>query len=328
MSAAEGLNKGSNSQKKRMFSESWIGKKLSRKSASVDDDLLDPERHSSVKSNQSSSSDDRGHIYDVVPEFKTIEEHEDTTAPNNSSSDDDVFGEDKDLQQKTSETDPYDPVSVKETSETDPYDPVSIKETSETDPYDPVSVKETTPETDPYDPVSVKETTSETDRYDPVSVKETTSETDPYDPVSVKEMASETGPSELVSLKQTTTEMDYYDEPALLKQPTTETDPYDPVTPGDNVVQVIVKDEEPEINSVRKEPKVVSVIPDESTAQAFEDPTYTEELQADDGVEELRKMIRDSGLEFDDVEDDYERIEGADEDTPAMAKLREMLGTM
>ena len=310
MSAAEGLNKGSNSQKKRMFSESWIGKKLSRKSASVDDDLLDPERHSSVRSNQSSSSDDRGHIYDVVPEFKTIEEHEDITASNNNSSDDDIFGED--LEQKTSETDPYDPVSVKETPETDPYDPVSEKEmTSETDPYDPVSVKEATSETAPYDPVSVKETTSETDPYDPVSVKETTSE----------------GPSELASSKQTS-EMDYYDEPELLKQQILETDPYDPVTPGDNVVQVIVKDEEPEIDSVRREPKVVSVIPDESTAQAFEDPTYIEELQADDGVEELRKMIRDSGLDFEDVEDDYERIEGADEDTPAMAKLREMLGTM
>ncbi len=321
MSAADDMHTAS--QKKRMFSDSWIGKKLSRKSQSVDDELLDPERHTysrqSMTSSQSAESDDRSHIYDVVTEFKTITEGNDdvthldtivTEEENNRSSDDDVF--ERDQTNKQEELD---------LEGNELYDSVSPVDTIVTDNKNNGSSDEDVFETDNMKKEQQESQLDGNELYDSVA---------PVDSLVADNNNASSNDEVLETDNQQERELQYQDGNEL----------YDSVAPDHkrNMVEVIVEDNAAKPQSEDNETlselnhmhKVESVEVDESTARAFEDPTYIEELSGvDDGVEELRKMIRDSGLDFDDTEDDYERIEGIeDEDVPAMAKLREMLGGM
>ncbi|XP_072043416.1 uncharacterized protein [Amphiura filiformis] len=281
VSAAECMGTSS-SQKKRLFSDSWIGKKLTRKSASVDDELLDPNRNSRHSSSgQSVVSDDRDHIYDVVTEFKTITE---------------------DINQMVSEDNQV--VSSEDNQMVMEQNNGSDDDVFENDAQQENGVQ-------PENGVQ---------RENGVQLE---------NGVQQENVQRENGVQRENVVQQ---------ENCVQKEERLELagdELYDSV-PRDNesTIEVVVKDTTKENNNaemnITSSQKVESVEVDESTAEAFEDPTYIEELRVDDGVEELRKMIRDSGLDFDDVEDDYERIEGVgdDDETPAMAKLREMLGTM
>ena len=261
LSATESFDKsGSGSQKKRMLSDSWLGKKLRIKSTSMDDDqlALNRERYSSSMASTFSSEaeDDHSHIYDIVTEFKTIEECK----------------------------------TIDEVSD------VAAENEREAEVADDVF-----PELTPARNVEVKEerVQSGMEIYDSVAPDNTNVvQIVLRDDQAFSNMDNQIPEHDLETLMREADEDDDDDD----------------------------DDEEEEVE--------VDMMGD-----ATYNGTYIGELREDNGVEELRKMIRDSGLEFDhdgehDEDDDadaYEKLESKGDgggDDSAMERLRQMLGSM